>query len=79
MLVGKDTLGAPPGSMLTFRLFAPRAPRVTAPLEALLAHWASDVQVVDLELRPCPDGWRLHLDDGDLRLNLEILQPLRVA
>jgi len=79
VLVGTDTGGAPPGSMLTLCLFPPRVPCVTAPFEALLARWADDVQVVDLELRPCPKGWRLHLDDGDLPFTLEILAPLRVA
>lgn len=78
-LVGDDAEGVGPGSLLTFRLFPPRLPALTAPFEALLCRWADDLRIVDLELRPCHDGWRLRLDDGDLRINLEISEPARVG
>lgn len=77
VLVGEHTEGASPGSLLTFRLFPPHKPALATPFEELLARWAHLVQVVDLELLPRPDGWRLQMDDGDFHLNLEIRQPAR--
>lgn len=79
VLIGKETEGASPGSLLTVRLCPPRVQPLTHAFEGLLERWAREVQVVDLELRPAPDGWRLCLDDGELRLNLEISEPTSVA
>lgn len=79
VLIGDDAQGAAPGSLMTVRLFPPPVPAAVTPFDAILAEWARDVRVVDLELRPAPDGWRLRLDDGLSRLSLEISQPTTVG
>lgn len=79
VLIGDDAVGASRGSLMTVRLYPPKVPSQVTPFETILERWADEVRVVDLQLRPCAGGWRLRLDDGHARVNLEISEPTSVG
>lgn len=82
VLIGDDTTGASPGSLLSLGLLPAEHSLLEASLEALVERWAREGAIVGVDLRSTRQGWRADFDDGSVRLRLRLAEsslPARVA